>query len=255
MSEQANVQNGIPRFLRDSERQDMMGDLGQLESLERAQKMNGADPAHIQTVKRAHKRMIDSIEAQTPPDINKAEEDRLHKRIVEHRKILAKGIPSSETMRRNPIGAADRHIAWENRVEGGMRNKDRVRMMRADVQTFMKGAPVEDVSPLLSVESLRPLTEPGNFEGPDVQIPRTRTWVQLPGDGPDRHPKAIDWDSFRESSPAYAAAQLEAERQAAEKSAAEKDAVIAALRIEADRARSELDQERRRASGVKQAAR
>jgi len=235
-----NTQNGIPRYLRESERQDLSRDIAQLEEMERNKDKNGASPAHIQDVRRAHRRMVESIEQQTPPDISKTEEDRLHKRIKNHEEILRQGILSRETMRRNPEGASDRHITWENKVVEGVRNKDRCRMLKEDIKTFMKGAAGEDIRPLLNIDRLRPQTEPVDFTGADVQIPKTRTWVHLPGEDYP-HPKAIDWESFMDSSRHQAEMRLEDERVRA---AAE----IEAARREAEQAKAEAAQLREKLS-------
>ena len=100
-------------------------------------------------------------------DISAETRDALSQRAKQLESDIAQGMPTSEVMRRNPVGAVDKHRGWEKR------NKDKVLEWK-NIQVQLN--PDSDEIDLANIERIRPSQTftggPSTFMV-DAQIPGT----------------------------------------------------------------------------------
>jgi hypothetical protein len=110
----------------------------------------------------------ETLEDNSPPPLTAEQRDAAYKREKELEVIIKEGMLSEEEMRRNPVGAVDRHLKWEGRVKSFILEWKNLRVLQHP------DAKEQDIA---NVEILRqPRVAPSGMLAtssfmPDAQIP------------------------------------------------------------------------------------
>lgn len=110
-------------------------------------------------VSRQLRRLDTTLAAQTPKAFVGVEKDAAVKMEAELRDKWQTGMPSQEEMRKNPVGAVDKHIAWEKR------NKEDVLRWKNLQLRLNVGNPDSSVT---NIEQYRPKTSSLNMDGAQI---------------------------------------------------------------------------------------
>lgn len=115
----------------------------------------------------------------TPREYAATERDAAVKREAELREKFTADMPTQAEMRRNPPGALEKHLTWEERHEADISEwKNIRRRMRAS--GMLPSRLLSDGS-ASNIELLRPAGGPGELSMDNAQIPVARTYSNLGG--------------------------------------------------------------------------
>jgi len=157
---------------------------------------------HLNTLER-------ELEENSPPIVGGEAKDALYRRSQELQAQIQVGMLSREDMRRNPVGAVDKHVKWERA------NKDRILEWK-NLQLMLE--PDDESQDLCNIESFRPESyvpgQPATFNA-GAQIPGAITYSHIP----DEKWEDTFGSTVNENSPLAAAERRELEELRALKAA------------------------------------
>lgn len=168
------------QLLRHHQREDMRGELDNMESMQTHLK-SAQDKANV--TKRM-RRLQECLHTQSPQPLDGSAKDKLTKRAKELEERITQGMLSQEEMRKNPAGAVGRHMKWEKANKAAILEWKNIQLMRE---------PNSDDPDLANFERLRPVGAQDRFRG-DAQINGVMSYRNVPqenwdeafhGKGPD----------------------------------------------------------------------
>lgn len=164
-------------FLKENQLEEMSTEKGRLSATLNA-------PPHLRnaiqdagTMYSTLKRLEKSLERDTARTYEGADLDKAVRREAELREKFLEGMPSQEEMRRNPPGALDKHMMWEQRNKADIGEWKNIRR-----RLWVSGALKSELSDrsVANIEMFRP--RGGRELSMDgAQIPRTRDYHNLGG--------------------------------------------------------------------------
>ena len=135
----------IPELLRPSEVYELTEEANRIErTLNSSHRGALQDPAALTKAMRNVRRNLDE---KAPKPYEAGEMDKMVARASTLREKIKEGMLSQEEMRRNPIGAVDKHLAWEKTNKGRIKEYKHI-MLRANAGT--------DDRTVASIEHFRP---------------------------------------------------------------------------------------------------
>jgi hypothetical protein len=133
------------------------------------------DPAQMaKTLRNLEK----SLNEDSPTEYVGADQDAAVKREKELREQFISDMPTQAEMRRNPPGALDKHMQWENRHENNIGEWKNIR--RRMLMSGMLPSAMSELS-ASNIEMFRPVGGSGELNMDNAQIPQTRTFYGLGG--------------------------------------------------------------------------
>lgn len=168
------------QLLRHHQREDMRGELDNMDQMQTHLKSSQDKVA----VQKRMRRLKESLETQSPHQLDGATIDKLTKRSKELEERIVQGMLTQEEMRKNPAGSVGRHMKWEKAHKRDILEWKNIQLMRE---------PNSDDPDLANFERLRPAGAMDRFRG-DAQINGVMSYRNVPqenwdlafhGKGPD----------------------------------------------------------------------